>query len=486
MVQSVNNLKWNISRRALDTRKRNHPTFVYTVELESDILFKQNPDLMLKPIPEKSKANIVRSSGNNPFIIGMGPAGLFCALAMVENGLKPYIFDRGDKLKNRTEAVNDFWKKGILNPNSNVQYGEGGAGAFSDGKLTSRSDNETIRNIYELFIQFGAPEQIGWEALPHLGTDVIRQIVIKIREYLISKGSVFHYKSTLDNLTIHNNRISAVTINNENYNPEFVVLAIGNSARETYQMLFNNGISLESKPFAVGLRISHPQTWINKTIYGNEKWAEKLGAATYRLSANKSGKGTYTFCMCPGGFVIAASSEPDTIVTNGMSFSGRNNSTGNSAIVTNVSKLDFGNAVLDGIKFQKQIEAKAFRSGYAAPYQKSRDFMIGKLSGNQSIDCLFPNIKSAQLSDFFPTSIVHALKSSLHHFDKILPGFIIQGTLLAPETRTSAPIRILRNKQYLHCLNIYNLFPVGEGSGYAGGIISSAADGYRIGSTFHL
>jgi len=475
-----------ILRRAIDTRKKNYPFFVYTLEIESEIKLSHHPDLL--PLPETITDIYpeIPVMNSRPIIVGMGPAGLFCALAMVEKGLKPILFDRGDRLSTRAATVGEFWKKGILNPESNVQFGEGGAGAFSDGKLTSRSHNYLIQRVNSLLIRFGAPDSIAWEALPHLGTDGIRSVVARIRDFLISNGCEFHYNCRMEDLIVKDGRLSEVKINGTSYQPETLVLAIGNAARDTFRLLADRKIMLEPKPFSVGFRISHPQDWINHTIYGGDKWASRLGAASYRLTSGKSGKGTYSFCMCPGGFVIAAASEKDSIVTNGMSWSTRDGTHGNSAIVTLVDSYDYGASLFDGMLWQARIEHQAFVAGYAAPFQRTKDYLSNALSAEATIPCLFPEIKAVNLNGLFSDDINKALKSAIKHFDHIMPGFISEGILIAPETRTSSPLRILRDKGNLNCMNVTNLFAIGEGAGYAGGIISSAADGYKIGSLFIL
>jgi len=473
-------------RRALDTRKKDHPYYVYTFQAASEHPLRNHPDIVLIKEETEQTPPKTRLSDLHPIIIGMGPAGLFCALAMVERGLKPMLFDRGDKLSARAGSVEAFWKEGKLDPESNVQFGEGGAGAFSDGKLTSRSRNRDIQSVFDLLVKFGAPDSISWEALPHLGTEGIRAVVSRIREYLISQGCSFRYRSRLEDIVINGGIVKQVIINGQSHSPEVLVIAPGNATRDTFRMLSDRGVALQPKPFAIGVRISHKQAWIDAAIYGSNRWTELLGPASYRLTDNHAGRGTYTFCMCPGGFVIAASSEKDTCVTNGMSFAARDSGYANSAVVTVVNAETYGADLFNGMKFQSAIERKAFLNGYAAPYQTASDYLKGVLSADRNLACLFPAAQSFQLSDLFPAEINDALKHGLQHFDKILPGFIDQGILIAPETRTSSPLRLVRSEDGLNCLGISNLYAVGEGSGYAGGIISSAADGYRTGSSFSL
>jgi uncharacterized FAD-dependent dehydrogenase len=479
-------LKWTIIRRALDTRKSNAPQYVYTVEVEIDSLTLNHPDLTPFQVPKPESTVKTKLSDVHPVIVGTGPAGLFCALAMTENGLKPILYERGDCIEDRAEAVSKFWQAGILDAESNVQFGEGGAGAFSDGKLTSRSGNHATQKVYDLLIRFGAPESIKWEALPHLGTDVIRQLVIRIRQYLISKGCRFYYRSVLSDIHLSHSIVDTIKINAETVETEALILAIGNASRDTFRMLNSRGVWLEPKSFAVGFRIAHPQDWINRAIYGNDKWVETLGAASYRLTSARAGKGTYTFCMCPGGFIIAAASEKNATVTNGMSFADRNHPYGNSAIVTQIDSHDYGTDLWSGMQFQAEIEQKAFISKYAAPTQQAGDFLTRELSTEIKHSYLFPTSQPYPISDLYPVQITQALADGLKRFDQIYRGFIQSGMLIAPETRTSSPLRMVRDKLNFNCLQISNLYAVGEGSGYAGGIISSAADGYKTGSKFYI
>jgi len=478
----INN--WAIFKRALDTRKKKHPYYVYTIKIESEHNLITNNDLQLFVSTQSPITHTLKLNSLNPYIVGMGPAGLFSAIAMVENGLKPIIIDRGRCLEDRIRDVNQFWKFGELSQDSNVQYGEGGAGAFSDGKLTCRTINEFVNIVFKYLVRFGAPESILIDAHPHLGTDIIRKIVHNIKNYLTSKGCIFYYDSILENIDIHNGKIHKITVSGLDLNPELVILAIGNSSRDTFKMLFNKGVMQESKAFSIGFRISHHQEWIDNTIYGDTKYTQLLGAASYRLSDNKAGHGTYTFCMCPGGYVIAASNNQYQTVTNGMSYSKRDGLFGNSAIVTNVNQSIYGTRLFDGISYQEHIEYKAFNN-YAAPYQNAEDYLVGKLSKIKSVDCLFPTTIPTDVNTVFDNIINSALHKALVHFNCIYPGFIKEGLVIAPETRTSSPIRILRNKYNLNCIGINNLYAVGEGAGYSGGIISSAADGYRIGSLFY-
>ncbi|MDZ4183122.1 MAG: hypothetical protein U1B83_09615, partial [Candidatus Cloacimonadaceae bacterium] len=418
----------------------------------------------------------------HPYIIGMGPAALFSALAMVKNGLKPCLFDRGDDLISRAEAVKRFWQDGLLDEDSNVQFGEGGAGAFSDGKLTSRSRDPVVQDVFDLMVEFGAPPEICHEALPHLGTDGIRALVLRIREYLIAHGCRFHYRHSLQDLQIRNGRVASVMINGERHQPEILILAPGNAARDTFAMLGGRGVHLEAKPFSVGFRIEQNQAAIDRAVYGSEHWAKILGPASYRLTDKNSG--SYTFCMCPGGSVVGASSEKGGIVTNGVSFAARNEKWCNSAVVTGVDDKIYGSGLFDGILFQRQIESKAFHPGYFAPAQDASSFIKGSYKQSTISGSYQPGLYCCDISTLLPKGVAQKLKSALQKFDRIIHAFSDDALLIAPETRTSSPIRIVRDRNLLCSVSADNLFPVGEGSGYAGGIISSAADGFRSGIRF--
>ncbi|HOZ00562.1 MAG TPA: hypothetical protein PLG20_02010 [Candidatus Syntrophosphaera sp.] len=472
----------SILRQAVDTRKANHPVYDFTLELAFSTSPPRHPDLSETPAQPQFPVSPIAVSDPHPFIIGMGPAGLFCALAMAENGLQPWLFDRGDPLELRSAKVSEFWLDGVLDPDSNVQFGEGGAGAFSDGKLTSRGKDPSLNRILEELVRFGAPAEIAWQALPHLGTDGIRAVVKKLREYLIAKGCRFHYRSALEDLDLEQGKVRRARISGQWHKPEMIILALGNAARGAFRMLHERGVALEPKPFALGLRIEQKQSHINRLVYGSEKWAELLGPATYRLTASTG----FTFCMCPGGHVIAAASEAGGVVTNGMSFAGRRNAFCNSAVVTSVGESDYGSGLWDGIDLQRRIERAACKSGYLAPAQTASGFLREKLDGGKPAASYLPDVYAADLNALFTSDIAQRLKSALQRFDEILRGFTNEAVLIAPETRTSSPLRIPRHNKDLHSLSARNLFPIGEGSGYAGGIVSSAADGWRLGSRFRL
>ncbi len=473
-----------VIRKSIDARKKSDIKYNYTCIVEFYDNIPKNLNLTEFKPPEPDICPIHRPSDKHPFIIGEGPAGLFAALGLVEKGYIPYIFEKGEPIGDREKSVSKFWNNAILNPYSNVQFGEGGAGTFSDGKLTARNRNYYSDKVYDYLIKFGAPKNIKTDYLPHLGTDQIRKIVVKIREYLISKNVKFFWNSSLNDIIVKNNKIIGIRINDEIYSPEILILAVGNSARDVFRLLKQKQVAITSKPFAIGFRIEHPQEFINRTIYGNAY--KILGNASYKLTAKLKDRGAYSFCMCPGGFVVAATSEKNMQVTNGMSFSNRDNYFANSAIVVTVSEKDFGNYPLSGLEYQTILERKAFTKHfpYFSPFQKADDFIQNKLTKKIGSNSYKPGVYRYNFNNLFSFEIAHSLKDALMKFDKKIKGFVKYGNLLGVETRTSSPIRILRDKNGFNSLNIRNLFPIGEGSGYAGGIISSAADGYKLSQTF--
>lgn len=477
---SITNLQ--ILRRSLDTRHRNRLKYNFTAIANLPRL--THPDVLDYKLPTAYLQEVNFCADKHPYIIGAGPAGLFAALALTEKGYQPYIFERGQTIAERSKKVDLFWQTGQLDPESNVQFGEGGAGTFSDGKLTSRNRDFYTNQVFALFIKFGASADIKIDAKPHLGTDKLKFIITNIRKYLEQQGCRFFWNHKLDKIIVKNGKLISITINGEPHQPACAILALGNAARDTFSLLKNQLIMLP-KPFAVGVRIEHTQEYINATFYGNKTNFTLTGPATYRLTAKHQNRGIYSFCMCPGGQIIAAASQPNTAVTNGMSYSSRDGKMANSALVVNVAPPDFGSSALDGVQFQKHLEKTAFNPDlpYFAPAQLASDFLNNKTS--KTLNSSYrPGTYSRNLQELFPEYINQALKTALNKFAKCYPGFVQKGKLLAPETRTSCPLRILRQKDNFACQGIKNLFAIGEGSGYAGGIISSAADGYKLGSTF--
>lgn len=475
-------ITYSLIRRSIDARKKNQLCYNFTVILHS---IKDIPQLTKHRYnyPQEENLPMINANDKNVFIIGMGPAGLFCALELVKRGYTPIIFERGKAIEERNCDVDLFWKNATLNTESNVQFGEGGAGTFSDGKLTARNRSVYSEKVFEYLIEHGADTDIMINALPHLGTDGLKNILLSIRNYLLSKNCTINFTSKFEDLIVKDNKVQSIKINGISYQPEHIILALGNSARDSFEILYKRGIQIESKPFAVGFRIEHPQAFINERFYGKNADYSVTGPATYGLTAQSCNYGVYSFCMCPGGYVIPAASEEAYQVVNGMSLLKRNNEFANSAIVASVNEKDFGTHPLDGIKFQRLIESKAF-ANYNAPAQKAEDFINNKISAKLGNSSYTLNLTSTQLSEIFSKNIGIALKDGLSQFNQKVEGFIQNGVLIAPETRTSCPIRIVRHQDFAYSLSASNLFPIGEGAGYAGGIISSATDGIKCAMRF--
>ncbi|MFZ2198666.1 MAG: hypothetical protein WAV13_13075 [Thermodesulfovibrionales bacterium] len=429
-----------------------------------------------------------KNSSERPVIIGFGPAGMFAALELIEYGIKPLIFERGKKIEERSVDVQRFIKERVLDPESNIQFGEGGAGSYSDGKLFSRLKNSEYANrVLDTFIKFGAPEEIGFLSKPHLGTDVLCKIVKNIRNYILERGGEIYYSSKMTDLLIAGDQVSGVAINREReYRCSNLYLAVGHSSRDTLEMLHKKGVIIEQKPISVGVRIEHPVKIINLIRYG-DKYRDfpAIGAATYSFNYTnrKAGRGVYTFCMCPGGEVVNASSENSRLVVNGMSYSARSSAFSNAALVVTCHTSDYRSTdPLAGIGFQKEIEEKAFNAGggrWEVPAQNLMDFLSGRTS-----DCLNENsfkmgAAPADMSGLFPAFVNETLVAAFNTWKGDYPLFVSDhGILLGAETRTSSPVRIKRSERY-ESVNIKNLYPIGEGSGYTGGITSSAADAIK-------
>jgi uncharacterized FAD-dependent dehydrogenase len=430
-----------------------------------------------------------KSSAERPVVIGFGPAGMFAALELISYGLKPIIFERGKKLEERSLDVQRFMKEKALDPESNIQFGEGGAGSYSDGKLFSRKANNTeyINKVLDTFIRFGAPEEIGYVSKPHLGTDVLCRIVRNIRDYVLEQGGEIHYRSKMTDLLLSDNAVVGVVINGEKeYRCSSLYLAVGHSARDTFAMLRDKGILLEQKPISVGVRVEHPVELINHMRYGDKyKDFSGIGAAAYSLNYTdrKIRRGVYTFCMCPGGEVMNASSEYGMLVVNGMSYSRRASAFSNAAIVVTCQTGDYCSAdPLAGIEFQKDIERKAFHAGggkWDVPAQNLLDFLGRKASAGLNKNSCATGTAAADLHEIFPGFVSDALVTAFTAWKETYPLFISpHAILIGAETRTSAPLRITRSEKF-ESMNIKNLYPIGEGSGYTGGITSSAADAIR-------
>ena len=488
-------ISYRIQRQSIDARKKSDIKFVYTLDVEvlneKKVLNKsQNSNLSLAKdiIYQFPKAGSERMR-QRPIIIGSGPAGLFCAYLLAEHGYCPIVYERGASVEERLSDIESFWETGVLNTESNVQFGEGGAGTFSDGKLNTLVKDVSGRNkkVLEIFVQNGAPQDILYQSKPHIGTDILMQVVKNMRNKIIDWGGEFHFHHKFTNFCCVNAKLSSITICNKEKNLELdaqiLVLAIGHSARDTFTMLYEKQLPMVAKSFAVGVRVEHPQSMIDAAQYGTEH-PYHLPAAAYKVTANlENGRGVYSFCMCPGGYVVNASSEAKHLAINGMSYHARNGQNANSAIVVTVSPDDYGsNHPLAGMYFQRTLEKKAFALGNGkVPVQRFEDF-CNKLSTKQ-VESVMPQIKGdycfANLRDIFPSQLSESIEEGMYAFDKMIHGFAHPDTILSGvESRTSSPIRIERNDQMQ--IDNTGIYPCGEGAGYAGGITSAAMDGMKI------
>ena len=480
-----------IKSKSLDARNKPELYFVYTVDIsinnEDEILKKSSLQDIIKTPVEEYKFSVVANTKINsrPIIVGTGPAGLFCGYLLAENGYNPILIERGESVENRVNTIEKFWETGELNVNSNVQFGEGGAGTFSDGKLVSQIKDSNFRKkkVFDTFVMCGADESITYESKPHIGTDKLRNIIINMRNKIIEMGGEFRYNTCLTNINISNNKLESIEVNNDEIlKTETLVLAIGHSARDTFKMLYENKLNMKPKPFAVGIRIQHPQAIINKNQYGVSNHP-MLGAASYKLTYKaKNGRGVYSFCMCPGGFVVNASSEKNLLAINGMSNNARNEENANSALIVTITPEDFGTNPLDGIEFQRKLEEKAYKIGNGLiPIQLYKDYKENRLS--TSLGNIKPVFKGkyelSNINEVFPNYINESLVDAIEYFDKKIKGYASNDSIVAAvESRTSSPVRIERDE--MGESNISGIYPCGEGAGYAGGITSAAIDGIKI------
>ncbi len=485
----INNIKdFRIVKQSIDARKKSEIHYVYTVDVlcdNEDKLIKRNKNIT-RPDNKRYRLPKTQANGETVVIAGFGPAGIMCAHSLVKSGFKVIVLERGEAVEARIESVEKLKTDGVLNPDSNIQFGEGGAGTFSDGKLTTSVNDMRIGYVLREFVNHGAPHEILYRAKPHIGTDNLRGMVKAFREDIISHGGEIRFSHKLTGIITENNTITAVTVSNNNteyeINTDKLVIATGHSARDVFLMLKNNGAKMERKVFSVGARIEHLQDKINYAQYGDLK--DLLPAADYKLSVKtESGRGVYTFCMCPGGEVVPSASEEGGVVTNGMSHFARNGKNANSALLVNVTPDDLvGEDVLEGCKFQRDIEKKAYEvcGGYLAPCQTVGDFLYRNNAVPDVSPTYKPGVKMCRLDDILPGFITDAMREALPLLDKKLNGFADSGAILtAPETRSSSPVRIVRDDAS-YMSNIQGIYPCGEGAGYAGGIMTAAVDGIRV------
>ncbi len=487
----------NISlyRRSIDARHKNDIHFIATFDIylnsnENAVIAKaknKNASICEKyhyEIPFKKDLN------KRPVVVGFGPAGMFCALILAKCGQRPIVIERGDKVENRTKKVLGLWNNRTLDTESNVQFGEGGAGTFSDGKLNTGTKDSRSRNVLNEFVNHGAPHEILFNAKPHIGTDKLRETVKNIREDIIKLGGEVRFCTKLVGINHKDNKITSVVVSNNGskgiIDTDNVVLAIGHSARDTFEMLYDMNIFMEQKVFSVGARIEHLRESIDRAQYGDFCTNKRLGAADYKMNVKaKNDRGVYTFCMCPGGMVVAAQSEENTVVTNGMSNFARDSINSNSALLVNVYPKDFmSEHVLAGVEFQRKIEKNAYifgGGGYSAPVQRVGDFL--KNTKSTAFGSVLPSYKPgtnfAKLDDILPEYVTNAMREGIIGMDRKLKGFADNDAILTgAETRSSSPVRIKRDDT-LQSISIKGLYPCGEGAGYAGGIISAAVDGMK-------
>jgi uncharacterized FAD-dependent dehydrogenase len=495
-VEAVTGLR--VIRRSIDARRSRPPRFVYllAVRLPDGTSFSVDQTTAGLTVTEEQDAPVVEHDGpsgtsfpapeRKPVVVGCGPAGLFSALTLARKGIPILLLERGKPVLDRLADVCTFWEKGILDPGSHVHFGEGGAGTFSDGKLTSRIKNPYTGWVKRIMVDMGAPADILVEARPHIGTDRLREVVVNLRDRLIEMGCDVRFESEATDFITHRGRLVGIVVNgSEEIRTDNLLLATGQSADDTYKKLAERGVALMPKPFAMGLRVEHPQETINRIQYGRWAGHPDLPPADYFLTANINAmdRSVYSFCMCPGGLVIGCSAREGGVVTNGMSRFCRDSPYANSAVVVNIRIEDLGNeGPLAGLTFRRHWEERAFLAGggnYFAPVERLTDFLADK-KGSPIEGCSYrPGFRDADLRDVLPPYVSEALKRGFAEFERKMPGFITrEATLIGVETRTSSPVRIVRGEDG-QSVTTAGLFPCGEGSGYAGGIISSALDGIR-------
>ena len=500
-------VRFEIFKRGIDARKSHAILYVYSIDIEvkneAKLLAKFSRDPHVKPAPDTNYQFVTKAPATlqeRPVIVGFGPAGIFAALILAQAGFRPIVLERGKAVRERTKDTWGLWRKHKLNPESNVQFGEGGAGTFSDGKLYSqiKDPKHYGRKVLQEFVKAGAPEEILYVSHPHIGTFRLVGMVEEMRNTIIQLGGEIRFESRVEDIELENGEMRGVVLQNgERIATRHLVLAVGHSARDTFEMIHRRGIYIEPKPFSIGFRIEHPQSLIDKARYGksySEDLLTKLGAADYKLVHHASnGRSVYSFCMCPGGTVVAATSEAGRVVTNGMSQYSRNERNANAGIVVGISpEQDYPGDPLAGMRFQRELESRAFELGgsdYCAPGQLIGDFLANRPSTafGEVQPSYTPGVKLTNLDSALPEYAISAIREAIPAFARQIPGFdLTDGVLTGVETRTSSPIRIKRDDETLQSINTCGLYPTGEGAGYAGGILSAAVDGIRVAEAVSL
>ncbi|MFZ6712181.1 NAD(P)/FAD-dependent oxidoreductase [Undibacterium sp. TC9W] len=490
-------INFTVFRRSYDARKKTAIILIYTIDVETTneaaLLASHRNRTKLSETPDTTYKFVTHADGKpfkRPVVIGFGPCGLFVALLLAEMGFNPIVLERGKTVRERTKDTWGLWRKRELKPESNVQFGEGGAGTFSDGKLYSqiKDPKHYGRKVLTEFVKAGAPEEIMYVSKPHIGTFRLVKMIEEMRQNIEALGGEIRFEQKVTDIDIVDGKVQGVQLNDGEYmETAHVVLAIGHSARDTFKMIADRGVYVEAKPFSIGFRVEHPQSVIDKARFGPNAGNKILGAADYKLVHHaKNGRSVYSFCMCPGGTVVAATSEPGRVVTNGMSQYSRNERNANSAIVVGITPADYPGNPLAGIDLQRALEEKAYEVGggnYNAPGQLIGDFLAARASTELgTVEPSYkPGITLCDLATVLPEFAITAIREALPEFEKKIKGFAMKDAILTGvETRTSSPIRIKRNDDDLQSLNTRGLFPAGEGAGYAGGILSAAVDGIRV------
>lgn len=492
-----------VFKRGYDARRKNAIVLIYTLDVDTNIneqlLEKFGSEQHIRPTPDMAYKYVAQAPANlthRPVVIGMGPCGLFAGLVLAQMGFNPIVLERGKEVRERTKDTFGFWRKKKLNTESNVQFGEGGAGTFSDGKLYSQVNDRRhlSRKVLNEFVEAGAPEEILYVSKPHIGTFKLVTMVEKMRNKINELGGEVRFEQRVDDIKIIDGQVQGLTLaSGEHIKTNHIALAIGHSARDTFEMLYDKGVHIVAKPFSVGFRIEHEQSVIDEARFGNNAGHPILGAADYKLVHHcKNGRSVYSFCMCPGGTVVAAASEEGRVVTNGMSQYSRHERNANSAIVVGITPEDYPGHVLAGIEFQRKLEETAFKLGgstYDAPAQLVGDFLAGRASGEHGdvVPSYKPGVTYCDLSETLPPYAIEAIREAIPAFNRKIKGFsMAEATLTAVETRTSSPVQITRDRELFTSINTKGLYPAGEGAGYAGGILSAGIDGIKIAEAIAL